>query len=314
MGGDGENGEANSLVGRLTALAGLATVAIAIVYTAGAAVYWAALSNRDVPANLAIATSLPREFLIGTGLLFVALPIGITALLLFALTPIIARAGDRGGQWIVATFLTAAGIALIWAVQPNGVVAFIFAVIGAGLTIFALTALLVILVEERRPNTVADDRDRETKAKDLKILASARTLGSDELETLKKLEEERVTKDKERRSSRQLRDYLVGVSIAAIVVWGFLAGTARTNLPAAKLCTTDGGQYPGFLIGETGSRIYVGETEKGAENRGGGATRRPSQIISAPTARVAKLFIGSNRAPCTSGSVTGDETANNASG
>lgn len=297
MGGSGgEAGRTESVIGRLTALVGLVTGAVTIVYGAGAAVYWAALSNRDVPSNLAIATSLPREFLIGTGLLFVALPIALTALLLFALTPILVKATERG-QWIVATVLVLGGVTLIWAVQPGSVFEFGGAILGAGLTVAILTALLATLVEERSVTEAELEGERELRRQALVDTTAAREMSPDESAALRAIDQQRLESDAVRAVRRQRRDYLAGVALAVIIAWGVLIGTARTDLPPAKLCTTDGGAYPGFLIGETGARVYVGESASDEEGRGGGK-RQASQIISAPIADVAKLFIGNDLAAC----------------
>ena len=295
--GDAEAGKASSLIGQLTVLAGLAAGAVTIVYGAGAVVYWAALSNRDVPSNLAIATSLPREFLIGTGLLYVALPIALTALVLFALTPILVKAGN-GGAFFLGMALSISCGGLVWAVKPESDLEVAIAMLGLFFTVGILTWLLIILVTER---SAFDTRDRqhELREKQLRDLSGKRELEVKEREELERLEMQRLAKAESRPAQRQLRTYLVGIGLVAITAWGILIGIARTDLPPAKLCTTDGGAYTGFLIGETGARVYVGETPSAEESTGDAkAEPRPNQIISVPIAEVAKLFIGSDRAAC----------------
>jgi hypothetical protein len=296
---EGETDATSSLIGRLTALVGLATGAVTIVYGAGAAVYWAALSNRDVPSNLAISTSLPREFLIGTGLLFVALPIALTVLLLFALTPIVVKAPEWGSR-IFGGILTLGAFGLIWAVDPSSVFEVVGAIAGAVLTVGILTVLIALLVSERSVRLIDDSEERELRESELReselrVRSEKDGLHTEAREELTDLEMARLERDASHGARRELSTYLAGVGLVAIMAWGILIGIARTDLPPAKLCTTDGGQYPGFLIGETGSRVYVGET---ASDKAIGGAPLPNQIISAPTADVAKLFIGSDRGPC----------------
>jgi hypothetical protein len=294
--GEAETGETSSLIGRLTALVGLLTGAVTIVYGAGAAVYWAALNNRDVPSDLAIATSLPREFLVGTGLVFVALPIALTVLLLFALTPILVK---DWGQWIFGALLLVGGAGLIIAVQPSFPLQFIGAVLGAVVTAAILTVLLVILVSERDPPQADADRQRALREKELRVEAGRRSLSPDERSELRKFELQLMEREAGRATRRQWLIYLAGVGLVAIMTWGILIGIVRTDLPPAKLCTTDGGAYPGFLIGETANRVYLGAVPpEGEDLAPTWVENLPNQIISAPTADVAKLFIGSDRALC----------------
>lgn len=300
--GEAEAGKPSSLIGQLTAFAGLATGAVTIVYGAGAAVYWAALNNRDVPSNLAIATSLPREFLIGTGLLYVALPIALTALLLFALTPILVKAADWGER-ILGGVLLAGGAGLVWAVQPDSTLEFVGVLLGALVTVFILTWLLATLVTERNAYQARDQqkelRRQELREKELLALSDERDLGTEKRKELEKLEMLRLERDASRAAHRQVRTYLAGLGLLSVIAWGIFIGIARTDLPPAKLCTTDGGEYAGFLIGETNARVYLGEATSVEEGAGGAkAETLPSQIISTPTAGVAKLFVGSSQAPC----------------
>ena len=252
---DGPQAETAKLViERLTAIAGLATATVAIIYGAGAAVYAAALSSRDVPSAMSIATGLPRELLIGNGLLYVGVPVAVTALGLFLLTPILKWNRQVWALRIVAAFLVLGGISLGVAVQPSSIWGFIGVIVGVLVTALVLTVLLV---------TLADGATIGGK------IGDAITGGS----------------------RRRARVYLIVLGVALMTAWGVLIGTARTPLPDALLCTTGGNSYPGFLIGETSSKVYVGEELSEAIS----GDRR---IISVPNGQVGKLFIGSSGGLC----------------
>ncbi len=74
----------------------------------------------------------------------------------------------------------------------------------------------------------------------------------------------------------------VGVAVY-VLVGGLFA--AKSPFPA-KACLTGGGEAAGVLIGETGSRAYLGAP----------SSQRPRRIISIPLERVERLLVGGDEA------------------
>lgn len=261
--------DVTKLAERLTALVGIITGGAALIYATGAAVYAAVLHSHGVPTALSIATSLPREFLIGSGLLFVALPVALASLVLFLLTAVLIQLKVAGSeQWRTPTaagviFIGCIGLAI--AVQPCSWIAIAGVLAATAVTVALLTPLVLALAG-----------------------LSATTDHSNSTTTNPK--------------SRMI-PYLIAVAVLLMTGWGVWIGISRTKLPDALLCTKSKGDYPGFLIGETGTHVYVGDDpELRSKSTEGGNhpidSTGKKRIISIQSDEVAELFIGSAEGEC----------------
>ena len=114
-------GQPREILQTAAGLAGLLTGAVGLVYVGGAVVYMSVLSTAGLPASMNVATSLPREFLIGTGLFYVGLPLTIAALFLYLTYPL---AKAPFSSWSVngvlglLSLIVTAGLA--YGVKPDG--------------------------------------------------------------------------------------------------------------------------------------------------------------------------------------------------
>jgi hypothetical protein len=86
------------------------------------------------------------------------------------------------------------------------------------------------------------------------------------------------------RRHRKATGRAAAVGIAAGLLCYLAIGAvqvAKAPFPA-KICLADGGKVSGVLIGETGSRTYLGDR----------SSERPRRIISIPLARVERVLVG----------------------
>jgi Protein of unknown function (DUF2510) len=209
----------------LTAILGALTAIVALVVVPGAYAMRERLEAQNLPAELGVVASLPREFLLAIGLTSVFLPLVVMvgAAVVIALVPgeerrpnpaLLLDFKDRRAL-LSAALLVGLSVVLIvglpFFVDPS-----------PGVVTFALAALTVLV-----------------------WLVSAHLLLS-------------------RYSGRDvpLRGVALVTLLATVVflAWPLQFASDRAELSPATACLAGGKRIDGYLIGQTESRIYIGET------------------------------------------------------
>lgn len=252
---DGES-QGSDLVKAVGQAVGLLAGAVALVYAVGGGVLALRLFLEDLPSRT-IVGQLPRDLLISVGLAQIVLPgIAIAALyaavrILLGTTPPPRRLVD---QWLEPSSRGWIEVAVASAVPALAITTY-----GALrvprvqrewdlawlLPLAMLLSMVIVLVALR------------LRAR----LAAAYRSGWNE--------------------RRPIIWMTLVVWLAALPACLVFAGTFP--LLDAKVCTTNGSERTGLLIGETNQRIYIGESS--------GAKR---QVISLPLTQVKETFIGGN--------------------
>ena len=209
----------------LTAILGALTAIVALVVVPGAYAMRERLEAQNLPADLGVVASLPREFLLAIGLASVFLPlvVMVAAAVVIALVPGEER---KPNPALLLDFkdrrspLSAALLVGLSAVFIVGLPLFVDP--SPGVVTFALAALTVLV-----------------------WLVSTHLL-------------------LRRYSGRDvpLRGVALATLLATVVflAWPLQFASDRAELAPATVCFAEGGRLDGYLVGQTESRIYIGET------------------------------------------------------
>ena len=244
---------------------GLVAGFVALIYAAGGSVLALRLFLADLPSRTVVG-QLPRDLLISVGLAQIVLPALAVAAAYVVARLLVGRAPPPRRlvrQWSESSrdWLTLVGASAVPAAILTGLMALKVdrSRLGWDLTwvlpvAFVLTLLVVLVALNLRARVASQ-----------------------------------YAEPAQWNARRAVVWMTLVVALASIPACVIFAGTI--NLLDAKVCMTGGSQVTGVLIGETGDRVYVGQTKR---------KRGPLLVFSVPESRVKETFIGGNAGarPC----------------
>ena len=209
----------------LTAILGALTAIVALVVVPGAYAMRERLEAQNLPADLGVVASLPREFLLAIGLTSVFLPLVVMvgAAVVIALAPGEKR---KPNPALLLDFkdrrspLSAALLVGISAVFIVGLPLFVDP--SPGVVTFALAALTVLVWLVSAHLVLKRYRGRDVPLSGIALATLLATV--------------------------------------VFLAWPLQFASDRAELSPATVCFSDGGRLDGYLVGQTESRIYIGET------------------------------------------------------
>lgn len=244
----------------LVEAAGLLGAAVSLVYLTGGLVLALRFQEVDLPST-AVVGQLPRELLISTGLAYVIIPALVAGGTYFGWR--LAR-GERSqvpglGSWGPMSPSTTAWSVLTWC--------------GIGL-VLALPAPAWALLRGR--TNEFHFGDLEYYFASVLVLAATALLFRIGLVSL-------IARYESRWQQWQAIAAVSG-AVALLAVPALATFAGKLSLLTAKTCLADGSSLSGRLIGETATRVYLGEN------------RDPPRVASLPSDRVHRLFVGPDAA------------------
>jgi Protein of unknown function (DUF2510) len=220
---------ASHLADRVTAIAGAITAAAALVVIPGGVAMWGRLQYAELPADLGVVASLPKQFLIAVGGAYILFPLLVVSGLAIL---VIVVAGERNKPNKVL-FAEAASQEKT-AVEHLSVWGFLGA---------AVVAMVVAVDPQTKLWTLA-----------AAVLAVATALGwYFGARAISKRHSAAMT-------SAAAVALVATLTTAVFLPWAVVFSVFRGELPPTTVCRSDGSHLDGRLIGQTSDRVYVGES------------------------------------------------------
>lgn len=220
---------ASHLADRVTAIVGAITAAAALVVIPGGVAMWGRLQYAELPADLGVVASLPKQFLVAVGGAYILFPLLVVSGLAIL---VIVVAGERRRPNKVLFAETASEEKT--ALEHLSVWGFLGA---------ALVAMVVAVDPQTKLSTLV-----------AAVLAVATALGwYFGARAISKRHSADMT-------SAAAVALVATLTTAVFLPWAVAFSVFRGELPPTTVCRSDGNQLDGRLIGQTSDRVYVGES------------------------------------------------------